>query len=132
LINRVVIVGRLTRDPELRTTNSGKSVVSMSIAVEKRFKPKDDSPTADFFRVQAWDKTADYCNSYLAKGRLIAVDGRIESRKFTDKEGNSREVVEIVAESVQGLDRPRDEDGTPRPPAAVSPPADDYDPFGDE
>lgn len=111
-LNRVILIGRLTRDPELRTTNTGKNVVEFSIAVDKRIKPTDPSqPTADFFRVKAWGNTADFVSNYLTKGRLVAVDGRLETRKFVDKDGNNREIVEVVADNVQGLDRPRDEQG---------------------
>lgn len=139
MINRVVLVGRLTRDPELRTTSTGKNVVSFSIAVSKRIKPQDpNQPDADFFRITAWGQTADYVSNYLSKGRLVAIDGRIESRKFTDKDGNNREVVEITAENVQGLDRPR-EDGGGAPAGggashtnAAVPNADEYDPFADD
>lgn len=148
MLNRVILIGRLTRDPELRTTNTGKNVVEFSIAVDKRIKPQDSSqPTADFFRIKAWGTTADFVSNYLTKGRLVAVDGRIETRKFVDKEGHNREIVEIVAESVQGLDRPRDDaghgggssggygggnsgGGSSRP--AVAPNPDEYDPFADE
>jgi single-strand DNA-binding protein len=139
MVNRVVIVGRLTRDPEMRTTSTGKSVVDISIAVTKKFKPQDGSPDADFFRVNAWDKTAEYISNYLTKGRLVAIDGRLSSRKFTAKDGTEREVVEIVAESVQSLDRPKDDaggsalvaggDNAPRAKAAA---IDEYDPFADE
>src|SRR2546421_5048086 len=109
MINRVVLVGRLTRDPELRTTTTGKSVCDFSIAVQKRMKPQDGSPDADFFRVNAWEKTAEYVSNYLTKGRLVAVDGRLQSRKYTASDGTNREVIEVVAESVQGLDRPKDD-----------------------
>jgi single-strand DNA-binding protein len=140
LINRVVLVGRLTRDPELRTTTTGKSVCDFSIAVGKRIKPSDGSPDADFFRVNAWGQTAEYVSNYLHKGRLVAVDGRLQSRKYTASDGSNREVIEIVADSVQGLDRPRDDDGAaggaPAGKAAVAagtaPSADEYDPFADE
>jgi single-strand DNA-binding protein len=140
VINRVVLVGRLTRDPELRTTTTGKSVCDFSIAVGKRIKPTDGSPDADFFRVNCWERTAEYVSNYLHKGRLVAVDGRLQARKFTDKDGNNREMVEIVADSVQGLDRPRDDAGGAEagsaPRAAVAagsvPTADEYDPFADE
>src|SRR5262245_30005278 len=71
MINRVVLVGRLTRDPELRTTTTGKSVVDFSLAVTKRMKPQDGSPDADFFRVNAWGATAEYVANYLTKGRLV-------------------------------------------------------------
>lgn len=127
MINRVVLIGRLTRDPELRTTGTGKSVVDFTLAVNKKFKPQDGGPDADFFRVNAWDKTAEYVNNYLAKGSLVAVDGRLQSRKFTTKEGQEREVVEIVAESVQSLSsKPKDEAAT------ASDAVPDYDPFQED
>lgn len=135
MVNRVVLIGRLTRDPELRTTGTGKQVCDFSIAVTKRFKPTDGSPDADFFRVNCWDKTAEYVANYLSKGRLVAVDGRLQSRKYTGSDGVNREVVEIVADNVQGLDRPRDDApgqavtaGAP----GTAPAADEYDPFADE
>jgi len=143
MVNRVVLIGRLVRDPELRTTSTGKNVVEFSIAVNKRIKPQDGSPDADFFRIKAWGQTADYVANYLAKGRLVAVDGRLDTRKYQDKDGNNREIVEIVADNVNGLDRPRDDDGggytRPEPSASgarprqpVAPAADEYDPFADE
>jgi single-strand DNA-binding protein len=136
VINRVVLVGRLTRDPELRSTSTGKQVCDFSIAVQKKFKPQDGSPDADFFRVSAWEKTAEFVANYLTKGRLVAVDGRLQSRKFTAQDGSNREVVEIVAESVQGLDRPRDEGEGPgsRTTAAVAsvPDEDEFDPFAND
>lgn len=145
-MNRVVLIGRLTRDPELRTTNTGKNVVSFSIAVNKRFKPQDGSPDADFFRCTAWGSTADFVSNYLTKGRLIALDGRIEQRSWTDKDGNKRESVDVVAENVQGLDRPRDDAGggaagapagsygssaASAAPSSV-PSAEEYDPFAED
>jgi single-strand DNA-binding protein len=143
MINRTVLVGRLTRDPEMRTTATGKSVVSFSIAVTKRVKPQDGQPDADFFRVTAWGQTAEYVANYMTKGRLVGVDGRLESRKFVDREGNNREVVEVVADNVQGLDRPKDDaapaEGGPRHDPKPQPinrvpaaPSADYDPFADE
>jgi len=141
MINRVVLVGRITRDPELRTTQGGKSVVDFSIAVDKRVKPKD-GPTADFFRVQAWDKAAEFVANYLGKGRLVAVDGRLTSRKYTATDGANREVVEVVAETVQSLDRPKDDDpgnfrtGTTTNGGGTSTSSpsleDEFDPFADE
>lgn len=149
-LNRVILIGRLVANPESRQTTTGKNLTEFRIAVDKRFK-QDDGATADFFRVKAWGNTADFVNNYLSKGRLVAVDGRIEHRQWTDKDGNKRETYEIVAESVQGLDKPRDGDGggggggyrsTPQrdePPVGnfpSDPPstsgADEYDPFADE
>lgn len=134
-------MGRLTRDPELRTTSTGKSVVSFSIAVDSPFKDEQGEKKTSFFRVSAWGKTAEFVSNYLNKGRLVAVDGRLESRKYTDKDGNNREVVEVVADNVQGLDRPKDDAGGQtagamretaggggEKPAG----ADDYDPFAED
>jgi single-strand DNA-binding protein len=136
VVNRIVLVGRLTRDPELRTTTTGKNVVEFSIAVTKKFKPQDGSPDADFFRIKAWGKDAEYVSNYLTKGRLVAVDGRLEQRRYQASDGQNREIIEIVADNVQVLDRPRDDAGAPQPAgvAAVGPaPApDEYDPFADE
>lgn len=145
MINRVVLVGRLTRDPEMRTTTTGKNVVEFSIAVNKRMKPQDGSPDADFFRIKAWGQTAEYVSNYLNKGRLVAVDGRIEQRKYTASDGSNREIFEIVADNVQGLDRPRDDagggggssygggsTGGHAPVGGPAPAEDEYDPFADE
>ncbi len=140
MVNRVVLIGRLVRDPDLRTTSTGKNVVEFSIAVNKRIKPKDaNEPDADFFRIKAWGQTADYVSNYLSKGRLVAVDGRLDTRKFVDQNGNNREIVEIVADNVNGLDRPR-EDGAPAGPrpatgsagGGAAPSPDEYDPFADD
>jgi len=131
MLNRITLIGRITKDPELRTTNTGKDVVEISIAVNKRIKPKDGSADADFFRVTAWESTARFISEYLGKGRLISVDGRLETRKFTDKEGNAREVVYVVADNVHSLDRPKD-DGGGRQAPAPAPESDAYDPWADE
>jgi single-strand DNA-binding protein len=136
MINRVILVGRLTRDPEARVTTGGKNVVDFSIAVNKRVKSGESD--ADFFRIVAWEKTAEYVSNYLGKGRLVAVDGRLQSRKYTASDGSNREVVEVVADTVQSLDRPRDDAGGAAPTAAVAatggavPAEDEFDPFADE
>ncbi len=141
MVNRVVLVGRLTRDPELRTTATGKSVCNFSIAVNKRIKPQDGSSDADFFNIIAWERSADYVSNYLTKGRLVSVDGRLQTRKYTTKEGQERDVVEVIAENIQGLDRPREDGGGAHaeghaPVAAgarsAAPSPDEYDPFADE
>lgn len=131
-VNNVVLVGRLTRDPELRTTNTGKSVCSFSLAVNKRVKPTDGSPDADFFNVVAWGTSADFVANYLTKGRLAAVEGRLQSRKYTASDGSNREVVEIVANNVQGLDRPRDDGGQGQPAQAKASESEPYDPYDEE
>jgi single-strand DNA-binding protein len=113
MLNRVTLIGRLARDPELRTTSTGKNLVHFTVAVAKRIRPTDGSPEADFFHVKAWGKTAEYVGGYLEKGRMVAVDGRIESRRYRDGEGNEREIWEVVADTVNGLDRPREESAAP-------------------
>ena len=138
MVNRVVLIGRLVRDPELRTTQTGKNVVSFTIAVQKRIKPQDpNEPDACFFRVTAWNQTAEYVSNYLTKGRLVAEDGRLDSRKYTDSQGQQRETVEVIADNVNGLDRPKEDGGggqQTRQSAGRSrgPDPDEYDPFADE
>lgn len=133
MLNRITLIGRITKNPELRTTNTGKDVVEISIAVNKRIKPKDGSADADFFRVTAWESTARYINDYLGKGRLISVDGRLETRKYTDKDNNPREMVFVVADNVHSLDRPKD-DGNSGANSGGRHGNDNvpYDPFSDE
>lgn len=137
MINRVILTGRLTRDPELRKTTTGKNVVSFSIAVDRRFKGQDGAD-ADFFRVSAWGQTAEFVSNYITKGRLVAVDGRLQQRKYTDNAGESKEIVEVVADSVTSLDRPRDRaEGSGESAGGGSTPSAgaieaEYDPFEDE
>lgn len=129
-MNIVVITGRLVRDPELRHTNSGTPVVEFTVAVDRRKKSGQET-TADFFRCKAWEKTAEFVGNFLTKGRSVTIHGRLETRKFTAKDGTEREVVEIVAETVES-EKPRDE--TPRQTNTPykEDPEDEYDPFADE
>lgn len=96
-MNKVQLVGRLTKDPELRTTGTGKSVCSFSLAVDRRYK-QDGQPTADFFSITAWGRQAEVIEQYLAKGRQIAIAGRLQSRSYDAKDGTKRYVTEIVLE----------------------------------
>lgn len=133
-MNVICITGNLTADPELRTTSTGKSVVSFTVAVRKAYKPKE-GPDSDFMRVQAWEKQAEYIANYGGKGRKIAVSGRLESRSYTDKDGNKRESWEVVAENAEYLDKPRDEQGqgAKQSGATTQAPVDEpYSPFEDE
>lgn len=132
-MNSIQLVGRLTRDPEMRTTTTGKNFVNFSLAVNKRIKPTDPNERdADFFNCKAWGKTADYITNYLGKGRLVSISGSIGSRKYTDKEGVNREVWEVVADQVNGLDR-APEGGSPLRPTTQSAPQSesDFDPFAE-
>ena len=156
MLNRITLVGRLTRDPEMRTTTTGRNYATFGIAVQKRIKPQNpDERDADFFNIKVWGQTADYVSNYLTKGRLVAVDGRMESRKYRDQQGVDREIWEVTADNVSGLDRPKDDAAAPaggggggygepaaprgntygggaRGGAPVAPSADEYDPFADE
>ena len=105
-INRVVITGNLTRDPELRSTGGGTSVCSLRVAVNTRRKDQTSGEWVDkpnYFDVTVWGQQGENCAQYLAKGRPVAVDGRLEWREWQDKEGNKRQSVDIIADSVQFL-----------------------------
>ncbi len=100
-MNRVILIGRLARDPELRFTQSGKSVANFSVAVNRPFS-KDGE--ADFFNIVVWGKTAENCANYLAKGRLVALEGRLQNRSYETQTGEKRYITEIVANTVKFLD----------------------------
>lgn len=100
-LNHVSIMGRLTRDPELRRTNSGTPVASFAIAVDRDFSGKDGGEKeTDFFDVVAWRHTAEFVGKYFTKGRMAIVAGKIQNRSWTDKDGNKRKATEIIADNV--------------------------------
>lgn len=101
-MNQVCLIGRLTRDPELRQTQSGKAVCNFTLAVDREFKT-DDGPTADFFPVIVWGKSAENCARYLAKGRQVGVTGRLEVEEYTTKDGQKRRAPRITASRVDFL-----------------------------
>lgn len=103
MINRVILVGRLTKAPELRRTQSGSSVVSFSLAVGRRY-AQPGQPDADFINCVAWNKTAELMAQYLHKGSMIGVEGRIQTRNYDNQQGQRVYVTEVVAESVQFLE----------------------------
>jgi len=104
-INRVILTGNLTRDPELRSTQGGTSVCSLRLAVNTRRRSAagewEDKP--NFFDITVWGAQGENCNRFLSKGRPVAVDGRLEWREFTDKQGNNRQTIDVIADSVQFL-----------------------------
>lgn len=100
MLNHCTIMGRMTRDPELRHTNGGKAVASFTLACDRDFKTKDGSKETDFIDCVVWGNTADFVASYFGKGRMAVVDGRLQIREWTDKEGNKRRNAEIIAASV--------------------------------
>jgi single-strand DNA-binding protein len=161
MVNRVVLVGRLTRDPELKYTPAGVAVAQMGLAVNRFTKNDQGEYETDFFNIVAWRRTAEFASQYLKKGRLVSVDGRIQTRSWVAQDGTKRKEFEIVADNLEGLDRRNDAEpggyeaepaatpapaarpaqayaGTPtaRPAAAPAAPADDdlddSDPFADE
>ncbi len=103
MVNSVVLIGRLTKDPELRTTGSGTPVVSFTLAVNRRFKSQGQ-PEADFINCVAWNKTAETMARYLHKGSLIAITGRIETRNYENQQGQRVYVTEVVADSFDFLE----------------------------
>lgn len=101
MINVVVITGRLTRDVELRSLDNGTSVANFGVAVDRNYVSKDTNERpADFFNVVAWRGTADFVAKYFKKGDMIAIDGSLQSRQYTDKDGNNRTAIDIVANNI--------------------------------
>lgn len=103
MINRVVLVGRLTRDPELRKTQNGTSVCSFTMAVNRRVQTQGQ-PDADFISCVAWNKLADLMTQYLHKGSLIGLEGRIQTRNYDNQQGQRVYVTEVVADNIQFLE----------------------------
>ena len=100
MLNRIIVMGRMTRDPELRRTNSGTAVASFTVAVDRDFKSQSGEKETDFIDVVAWRNTAEFVCKYFSKGRMAVVEGRLQLRDWTDKDGNKRRSAEIVADSV--------------------------------
>ncbi|MEE1007082.1 MAG: single-stranded DNA-binding protein [Acutalibacteraceae bacterium] len=100
MFNLVVLTGRLTADPELKTTQSGVSVTSFSIAVQRRCKSGEEAQT-DFINIVAWRQNAEFVAKYFKKGNMIGIEGSIQTRKYTDKNGNNRTAFEVVVNNIQ-------------------------------
>ena len=99
-LNHITIMGRLTKNPELRRTNSGVAVASFTVAVDRDFKEKNGEKETDFVECVAWRNTAEFVEKYFSKGRVAVVSGRLQMRKWTDKDGNKRTSAEVVADNV--------------------------------
>ncbi|NLW56117.1 MAG: single-stranded DNA-binding protein [Firmicutes bacterium] len=104
-MNHVILIGRLTRDPELRYTPNGVAVANFTLAVDRPFTNQAGEREADFIPIVVWQKLAETCANHLHKGRLVAVDGRLQIRSYETQDGQRRRVAEVVAGSVQFLDR---------------------------
>lgn len=110
-MNKVILVGRFTRDPDLRTTTTGKSVATFSLAVDRRYK-QEGQPTADFFNIVAWGRQAEVICQYLGKGRQIALSGHLQSRSYDGKDGVKRYVTEVVLEDFDFIGSKNDGGGS--------------------
>lgn len=136
MLNTAILMGRLTADPELKTTNSGLSVTSFCVAVDRRYQ-KDGEKQADFLNVVAWRQTAEFICKYFQKGQMIAVQGSIQTHNYEDKNGNKRTAVEIVADNVsfcgsksESENTAQNKQSTQRP--SVNVPVDDFTPLGND
>ncbi|HEY8392411.1 MAG TPA: single-stranded DNA-binding protein [Capillibacterium sp.] len=104
-MNHVILIGRLTRDPELRYTPNGVAVATFTVAVDRPYTSQSGERETDFIPVVVWQKLAETCANHLHKGRLVAVDGRLQIRNYETQDGQKRRVAEVVAANVQFLDR---------------------------
>ena len=100
MYNKVILMGRITHDLELKTTPSGANVCSFSIAVDRRFQQKGEEKKSDFFNIVAWRQQAEFVSKYFQKGSLIAIEGSLQTRQYQDKNGNNRTAVEVVANNI--------------------------------
>lgn len=119
-MNKLTIIGNLTRDPELRTTSSGINVCSFTVAVNRRRSANSNQPEADFFRVSAWRQLGENCQRYLAKGRKVAVTGPVTVSTYTGNDGTTRATLEVTADDVEFLSS-RNEDAGFAPAASAQP-----------
>lgn len=113
MLNRIVLVGRLTRDPEIRYTGQGKPVTNFTLAVDRPFANSEGNREADFIDTVCWGKLAETTGNHLKKGRLVAVEGRLQIRSYEAKDGSKRRAAEVVADGVRFLDKPRDGESQP-------------------
>ena len=119
-MNKLTIIGNLTRDPELRTTSTGLNVCTFTVAVNRRRSANSNQPEADFFRVSAWRQLGENCQRYLAKGRKVAVVGAVSVQTYTGNDGTTRASLEVTADDVEFLSS-RNEDAGYAPAASVQP-----------
>jgi single-strand DNA-binding protein len=113
MLNKIVLMGRLTRDPELRRTQSGTAVTSFPLAVDRDFKSQSGEKETDFVDIVAWKNTAEFVSRYFSKGRMAVVEGRLQIRDWTDKDGNKRRTAEVIADSVYFGDSKHETSGAP-------------------
>lgn len=112
MLNKIFIMGRLTRDPELRRTQNGTAVAGFALAVDRDYKNADGTKETDFIEVVAWRSSAEFVNKYFAKGRMAVVEGRLQIRDWQDKDGNKRRNAEVVADNVYFGDSKKEGDSS--------------------
>ena len=121
-MNHIDLMGRLTRDPELRTTSAGTPVASFTLAVDRRYAPKDGGErTADFIDCVAWRQTGEFISKYFRKGQMLAISGSLQIRDWTDKDGNKRRTAEVNCESAYFTESRRSKGETESQPAEFEP-----------
>ena len=131
MLNHIVIMGRLTRDPELRRTGSGVAVTSFTLAVDRDFTGKDGEKETDFIDCVAWRNTGEFVSKYFTKGRMACVDGSLQVRNWTDKDGNKRRNAEVIANNVYFADSKNAADNGGNSPTAA-PAAGSFEPIDDD
>lgn len=104
-MNRIVLLGRLTKDPEVKVTSTGKTTTSFCLAVDRPFSGKDGQKEVDFINIVAWNKTAEIVGNCVSKGQRLLVEGRLQIRKYQDKQGQNRTVSEVIADRVEFIER---------------------------
>ena len=109
MLNKIFIMGRLTRDPELRRTQNGTAVAGFALAVDRDYKNADGTKETDFIEVVAWRSSAEFVSKYFTKGRMAIVEGRLQIRDWTDKDGNKRRNAEIIADNIYFGDSKRND-----------------------
>jgi single-strand DNA-binding protein len=134
-VNKVILVGNLGRDPEIRYTQSGQAVANFTLATSESYTSRDGKreERTEWHRIVVWGKTAENCAQYLAKGRTVYVEGRLQTREWEDKEGQKRRTTEVVAQTVQFLGGPRGSGGPSRDGGgSEAPSSDEQPPAGDD
>ena len=104
-MNRIILLGRLVKDPDVKVTTSGKTVCTFTLAVDRPFSGKDGKREADFINIQTWNKTAELIGNYVSKGQRLLVDGRLQIRSYDGKDGNKHYVTEVIADRVEFIER---------------------------
>lgn len=112
MLNEVILMGRLTRDPDVRMTQNGTTAANFTLACERDYAPQGQDRETDFFDIVAFRNTADFVGQYFAKGRLVAVKGRLQQRDWTDKQGNKRRTTEILADRCYFAEKRQDRDAS--------------------